>query len=149
MSEPVPSARLWPTDQSLVPVWADGGEQNEGLRLRSSGHGGYGWSMVHTRTMAVKVTHIHVHHQERSHQHCLQHLQWQIIQHLYSHRAIADSRLHHRCATRDVYSFQSLSRSHENDDIHKTGSFFRYAAIVRPITSYSEHAHKIWWCSSM
>jgi len=77
MSDPVTSRGLWPAGQCQTPGPADWWQHSESLRL-----GIFGPAMVQTAVVvtvtSLKVTEIG--HQERSHQHRLQHLHWQITQ---------------------------------------------------------------------
>jgi len=93
---PQRSCWLWPASQYLVPVGADWRQQRVGSRLGISGP-----AMVQT-AVVVTVTGLNVtgiDHQERSHQHCLQHLHWQITQLLQQQH-----HLHFHSAQRDVVS---------------------------------------------
>jgi len=86
---PQRSCWLWPASQCQVPVGADWRQHGESLRLGVSGLAIV--TAVVVTVTGLKVTGID--HPERSHQHCLQHLHWQITQllqqqhHLHFHSA--------------------------------------------------------------
>ena len=80
MSHPLRSWRLWPTNERETPGWADWGQQRERTPLRTPGLARLVWTAV---VISLKVTWIQ--HQERSHQHDLQQLQWEITQLLQKH----------------------------------------------------------------
>jgi len=85
---PQRSCWLWPASQCQVPVRADWWQQRVRSTLGIFGLARLAWNAV---VVTVKVTDID--HQERSHQHSLQHLHWQITQllqqqhHLHFHSA--------------------------------------------------------------
>ena len=94
MPHPQRSRWRWPASQCQVPHGADWRQHSVGTTL---GISGLARMEVVVTVTGLKVT--DVDHQERSHQHCLQHLQWQITQLLQQQH-----HLHFHSAQKDVLS---------------------------------------------
>ena len=75
MLDPQTSWRERIASERVIPGRAHQGQQSEGMTLRSTGPARLVWIPVVT---SIKVS--LKQHQERPHQHCLQHLHWQITQ---------------------------------------------------------------------
>ena len=72
VSDPLTSWWVWPASQCQTPVPGHGGQHGESSTLRTSG--------LATVLTASIINVSAIEHQERSHQHCLQHLHRQITQ---------------------------------------------------------------------
>ena len=92
MSDPVTGRGFWPATQSQMPGPADWRQHSESSRL-------FGLAMMDSVVTVTGLNVTDTDHQERSHQHCLQHLHWQIIQLLQQQH-----HLHFHSAQKDVLS---------------------------------------------